>query len=53
MKRFDNPDLEALLDDLESDLVERKQSFKGDTPKKARQAVCAFDKRYKRIMLKD
>lgn len=35
-------DLEALLDDLESDLVERKQSFRGETPKKARQAICVF-----------
>lgn len=42
MKRFSDDELEALLNDLESDLAERKQSFKGDTPKKARQAVCAF-----------
>ena len=42
MKRFSDSELEALLNDLESDLAERKQSFKGETPKKARQAVCAF-----------
>lgn len=42
MKIFSDNELETLLDELESDLVERKQSFKGDTPKKARQAVCAF-----------
>ncbi len=42
MKRFSDAELETMLDDLESDRVERKQSFKGDTPKKARQAVCAF-----------
>jgi len=42
MKRFDDQELAALLDDLESDRVERKESFKGDIPKKARQAVCAF-----------
>lgn len=30
------------LNDIESDLVERKLSFKGDIPKRARQAVCAF-----------
>ncbi|KHD10360.1 transcriptional regulator [Candidatus Thiomargarita nelsonii] len=42
MEIFSDNDLETLLDELESDLVERKQSFKGDTPKKARQAVCAF-----------
>ncbi len=42
MKRFSNIELETLLNDTESDLAERKQSFRGDTPKKARQAVCAF-----------
>jgi ATP-dependent DNA helicase RecG len=42
VKRFSDTELEALLNDLESDLAERKQSFKGETPKKARQAVCAF-----------
>jgi len=42
MKTFPDKELEAMLDDVESDLTERKQSFKGDTPKKARQAVCAF-----------
>ncbi len=42
MKTFSNVELERLLADLESDLTERKQSFKGDTHKKARQAVCAF-----------
>lgn len=42
MKIFSDNELETLLDELESDLTERKQSFKGDTPKKARQAVCAF-----------
>ncbi len=35
-------ELLTLLNDLESDRAERKQSFRGDTPKKARQAVCAF-----------
>ena len=42
MKQFSNAELTALLDDLESDLVERKQSLRGDAPKKVRQAVCAF-----------
>jgi len=42
MKRFSDAELEVMLDDVESDCVERKRSFKGDTPKKARQAVCAF-----------
>jgi ATP-dependent DNA helicase RecG len=31
-----------LLSDLESDRVERKESFKGDAPDKVRQAICAF-----------
>ena len=35
-------DLRKLLDDLESDLVERKESWAGDAPEKGRQAVCAF-----------
>ncbi len=39
---FSDAELEALLDDLESELVERKESFKGATADKARQAACAF-----------
>lgn len=35
-------ELEALLDDLESDTSERKESIKGDAPEKCRQAICAF-----------
>ncbi|HJU39247.1 MAG TPA: ATP-binding protein [Tahibacter sp.] len=35
-------ELEALLGDLESDRVERKESFRGDAPEAVRQAVCAF-----------
>jgi hypothetical protein len=35
-------ELLTLLNDTESDLAERKKSFKGDTPDRARQAVCAF-----------
>jgi len=42
MIRFSDQELEAFLNDTESDRVERKESFKGDVPKKARQAVCAF-----------
>ena len=42
MKTFSNEELERLLEDVESDLTERKQSLKGDVPKKARQAICAF-----------
>lgn len=40
--RLSDADLEVLLDDLESDRAERKESFKGDSPEKVRQAVCAF-----------
>jgi len=35
-------ELEALLENIESDLAERKESWKGDAPDKGRQAVCAF-----------
>ncbi len=42
MKTYSTKELEALLADIESDIVERKESWKGDAPTKARQAVCAF-----------
>ena len=42
MGNFTNSELENLLDDTESDRVERKRSFKGDMRKRARDAVCAF-----------
>jgi ATP-dependent DNA helicase RecG len=35
-------EFEALLNDIESERTERKESFKGDAPEKARQAICAF-----------
>lgn len=35
-------ELEALLNDLESDRAERKESLRGDAPEKVRQAICAF-----------
>jgi ATP-dependent DNA helicase RecG len=34
--------LEEMLSDLESDCVERKESFKGDAPTSVREAACAF-----------
>lgn len=40
--RFTDDQLEALLADIESDLAERKETWKGDAPEKGRQAVCAF-----------
>lgn len=42
MNPLSDTDLTALLDDLESDRVERKTAWTGDAPEKARQAVCAF-----------
>ena len=42
MKRYTGNELEHFLNDLESDLVERKESFKGDVPQEVRQAVYAF-----------
>lgn len=42
MTRYTDAELEAMLTDMESDLVERKESFGGDVPTKVREAVCAF-----------
>lgn len=42
MMRYSDEELESLLDDIESDLTERKESWKGDSPDTGRQAVCAF-----------
>ena len=42
MQRYSDAELEALLDDTESDLAERKESLRGEVPTKARQAICAF-----------
>ena len=42
MNTYTDQELEALMADLESDLVERKETLKGDAQAKARQAVCAF-----------
>ena len=39
---YTQQELESMLADLESDLVERKESLRGDNPRKIRQAVCAF-----------
>jgi ATP-dependent DNA helicase RecG len=40
--RYDDNELERLLPDIESDLVERKETWSGEAPEKGRQAVCAF-----------
>lgn len=42
MQRLSDDTLLSLLHDIESDRVERKANFKGEVPKKAREAVCAF-----------
>jgi ATP-dependent DNA helicase RecG len=42
MQRLTDEQLLSLLNDTESDRAERKESFMGNVPKKARQAVCAF-----------
>ena len=42
MKKFSDAELETLLSDLESDRVERKESWSGDAPDKGPQAICAF-----------
>lgn len=39
---YTDGDLERMLADLESDLVERKESLAGDAPTKAREAICGF-----------
>jgi ATP-dependent DNA helicase RecG len=42
MTAYSEQALEQMLSDLESDLAERKESFNGDVPTKAREAICAF-----------
>lgn len=42
MEPYSESDLQRMLLDLESDLVERKESFKGDAPTKIREAICAM-----------
>jgi len=42
MAQYSDAELNRLLADLESDLVERKESFRGDAPRTVREAACAF-----------
>lgn len=42
MMRYDDETLERLLREGVIDLVERKESFRGDAPTTVREAVCAF-----------
>ena len=39
---YSEEELAAMMADLESDIVERKESLRGDAPVKIREAVCAF-----------
>src|ERR1700694_3439012 len=39
---YTDTDLERMLAEIESDLTERKESFRGDAPTTVREAVCAF-----------
>jgi ATP-dependent DNA helicase RecG len=39
---YTDQELERMMADMESDLIERQESFKGDAPVKVREAVCAF-----------
>lgn len=39
---YSDAELAAMMADVKSDLVERKESFRGDAPTKGRDAVCAF-----------
>jgi ATP-dependent DNA helicase RecG len=40
--RYSDKELEKMMDDSESDLAKRKEAWSGDSPDKARQAVCAL-----------
>src|ERR1043166_3748555 len=42
MEPINDTELEALLADIESDRAERKESWAGSAPERAREAVCAF-----------
>lgn len=39
---YTDDELEQMMTDLESDLVERKESFRGNAPESVRETVCAF-----------
>ena len=39
---YSDAELEAMVTELESDRVERKESLRGDSPGRIREAVCAF-----------
>ena len=42
MSVYLDAELGAMMADLESDLIERKETLRGDAPRRIRQAVCAF-----------
>ena len=39
---YSDVELQAMMTDVESDLVERKETFDGDAPRTVREAICAF-----------
>ena len=39
---YSDLEIETLMANVESDLVERKAAFEGDAPRAVRQAICAF-----------
>ncbi len=39
---YTDEDIERMMADTESDLAERKESFRGSAPESVREAVCAF-----------
>lgn len=42
MTNYTDAELEIMMSDLESDRIERKEAFSGDTHTKVREAICAF-----------
>lgn len=42
MRMYPDTELEQMMTDLESDLIERKEGFRGSAPENVREAVCAF-----------
>ncbi len=39
---YSDVEIQAMMTDVESDLVERKETFDGDAPRTVREAICAF-----------
>lgn len=41
-RAYSDSELEAMMTDIESEVVERKESLKGGAPKSIRETICAF-----------